>query len=188
VLLSASGNRATAGGNRLVCSCGILYARLRNHSIASGESSLSQRIEGDLEGFHENLHENPDSKVASPRAFGLTFAAVFFAIGAWLSLRHGQLGIWNFLVGFVFLIVALVLPGLLGPLNRIWSFVGSILHRVMTQVLMGLVFVFAVTPVALLRKALGGSGLALRFDPKLTSYWIMRDPDVTDAESLKRQF
>jgi hypothetical protein len=149
---------------------------------------LSQRIEVELAEFHENLHANLDSKVASPRAFGLTFAAIFFVIGVWPSLRHGQLRIWSLLVGSVFLIVALVLPGLLGPLNRFWSFVGSILHRVMTQILMGLVFVFAVTPVSLLRKAFGGSGLALRFDPKLDSYWIARDHAVTDAESLKRQF
>jgi hypothetical protein len=149
---------------------------------------LSRRIEIELGGFHEDLHENLDSKVASPRAFGLTFAAVFLVFGAVLSFRHGQLRIWSFVVGFIFLIVALVLPGLLGPLNRAWSFVGSVLHRVMTPVLMGLVFVFAVTPVALLRRAFGDSGLALRFDPKLDSYWIARDHAVTDAESLKRQF
>ena len=149
---------------------------------------MSQRIEGELGEFHENLHENLDSKVASPRAFGLTFAAIFFVMGAWLSLRHGQLRIWTLLVAFVFLIVALVRPGLIGPLNRAWSFVGSVLHRVMTQVLMGLVFLFAVTPVALLRKVFGGSGLALRFEPELDSYWIARDHAVTDAESLKRQF
>jgi hypothetical protein len=152
------------------------------------EGSLSQRNENELEGFHENLHEHLDSKVATPRAFGLTFAAVFFAVGVLLSFRHGQLRIGSFLVGFIFLIVALALPGLLGPMNRVWSFVGSVLHRVMTQVLMGLVFVIAVTPVALLRRAFGGSGLALRFDPKLDSYWIARDHEVTDAESLKRQF
>jgi saxitoxin biosynthesis operon SxtJ-like protein len=152
------------------------------------ESPLPQRNGNELEGFHENLREQPDSKVASPRAFGLTFAALFLALGVLLWFRHGQFRIWSFLVGFIFLIIALALPGLLGPLNRVWSFVGSVLHRVMTQVLMGLVFVFAVTPVALLRRAFGGSGLALRFDPKLDSYWIARDGAVTDAESLKRQF
>ena len=149
---------------------------------------MSQRNENELEGFHESLHEHPDSKVASPRAFGLTFAAVFSALGVLLSLRHGQLRIGSFLVGFVFLIVALALPGLLAPLNRVWSFVGSVLHRIMTQILMALVFLFAVTPVALLRRVFGGSGLTLRFEPKLDSYWIARDHAVTDAESLKRQF
>jgi Saxitoxin biosynthesis operon protein SxtJ len=153
-----------------------------------GEGTLSRRIEVELGEFHENLHEDPDSKVASHRTFGLTFAAIFFVMGVWLSLRHGQLRIWSFLVGFVFLIVAVVLPGVLAPLNRVWSFVGSVLHRVVTQILMGLVFLFAVTPVALLRRVFGGSGLALRFEPEMDSYWIARDHAVTDAESLKRQF
>ena len=141
-----------------------------------------------LEEFHESLRENSDSKVASPRAFGLTFAAVFFVIGVLPMFRHGQVRVWSFVVGLIFLVTALTLPGLLGPLNRVWSLAGSLLHRIMTPVLMGLVFVFAVTPVALLRKAVGGSGLALRFDRNLDSYWIARDHGVADAESLKRQF
>jgi hypothetical protein len=176
-------------GFQLVCSCGILYARLNGGTLGLiGESSLSQRIEVELGEFHENLHEELDSETASPRAFGLTFAAIFFVIGLWLFLRHGQLRIWSFLAGSFFLIVALVLPGLLERPSRIWSVVGSALHQIMTQVLMGLVFVLAVTPVALLRRAIGDSGLALRFDPELESYWIARDDVATDAESLKRQF
>jgi hypothetical protein len=138
--------------------------------------------------FHESLLDNSDSKVASPRALGLTFAAVFLVIGVLPMFRHGHVRIWSIVLGLSFLVTALTLPGLLGPLNRIWSFAGALLHRIMTPVLMGFVFVFAVTPVALLRKAVGGSGLALRFDRKLDSYWIARDHGVADAESLKRQF
>jgi hypothetical protein len=138
--------------------------------------------------FHESFREHSDSKEASPRAFGLTFAAVFLVIAVLPMFRHGQPRVWSFVVGLVLLVIASTLPGLLGPLNRIWSLAGSLLNPLMTQVLMGLVFVFAVTPVALLRKAVGGSGLALRFDPKLDSYWIERDHVVADAESLKRQF
>jgi hypothetical protein len=138
--------------------------------------------------FHESLRENSDSNVASPKAFGLTFASVFLVIGVLPIFRHGHVRIWSFVLGLIFLVTALTLPGLLGPLSRVWSLVGSFLHRIVTPVLMGLVFVFAVTPVALLRKAVGGSGLALRFDPKLDSYWIARDHVVADAESLKRQF
>ncbi len=53
---------------------------------------------------------------------------------------------------------------------------------------MALVFVFVVTPLALLRRAVGNYGLALRFDSKLDSYWILRDQTLVDAESLTRQF
>jgi hypothetical protein len=142
----------------------------------------------ELEMFHESLRENSDSEVASDRAFGLTFVAVFLVIGLLPLFRHGHVRIWSLVVGSIFLVTALALPALLGPLNRVWSLAGSLLHRIMTPVLMGLIFVFAVTPVALLRKAVGSSGLALRFDPELDSYWIARDHVVADAESLKRQF
>jgi small-conductance mechanosensitive channel len=138
--------------------------------------------------FHESLRQNSDSKVASPRAFGLTFAALFSVIGILPLLRHQHARLWSLIIGLVFLTAALLLPRVLEPLNRTWSLVGSLLHRVTTPVLMALVFVLVVTPVALLRKAVGSSGLALRFDSKLDSYWIPRDRAVADADSLKRQF
>lgn len=142
----------------------------------------------DLGMFHESLRQNSDFKVASSRAFGLTFAALFSVIGVLPLLRHQHVRIWSLIIGLVFLTTALSLPRFLEPLNRVWSLVGSLLHRVTTPVLMALVFVLVVTPVALLRKAVGSSGLALRFDSKLDSYWIPRDRAVADAESLKRQF
>lgn len=138
--------------------------------------------------FHESHLKNSESEAASPRTFGLVFAAVFLAISVLPLFRHGHLRIWSLIVGLIFLVVALTLPGLLGPLNRAWSLVGSLLSRVTTPVLMAAVFVCAIIPVALLRKVVGSAGLALRFDAKLVSYWIPRDDAARDAESFKRQF
>jgi|SRR5882724_48304 len=138
--------------------------------------------------FHENFRENSATKVASPRSFGLTFALLFLLISVLPLHRHGHVRIWSLAVGLMFLAIALTLPRLLEPLNRGWSVIGSSLHRAMTPVLMALLFILVVTPVALLRRATGSSGLALRFDAKLDSYWIPSDRPVADAESLKRQF
>jgi hypothetical protein len=143
----------------------------------------------DLGMFHENLRENIDSKTASPRSFGLTFAALFLVIGAAPLIRHGHVRAWSLVLGLIILTIALTQPRVLGPLNRFWSLIGSLLSRVTTPVLMAIVFVLVITPVALLRRMTGSSGLALRFDPKLESYWIRRDRTaVVDTESLKRQF
>jgi hypothetical protein len=143
----------------------------------------------DLGMFHENLHENVDSKTASPRSFGLTFAALFLVIGALPLLRHGHVRGWSLVLGLIVLTIALTQPRILGPLNRFWSLIGSLLNRVTTPALMAILFVIVITPIALLRRVAGSPGLALRFDPKLDSYWIRRDRTVVvDAESLKRQF
>lgn len=138
--------------------------------------------------FHEILRDNSGFQIGSPRAFGLTFATVFLVIGGLPLFHRGHLRVWSLVVGSAFLLAALAAPRLLVPLNRVWSLVGSLLHRVTTPILMALLFVLAVTPVALLRRAVGEAGLALRFDAKLRSYWITRAQHTTDAESLKRQF
>jgi hypothetical protein len=143
----------------------------------------------DLGMFHENLRENTDSKTASPRSFGLTFAALFLLIGAAPLLRHGHVRGWSLVLGLIVLTIALTQPRVLGPLNRFWSLIGSSLNKVTTPALMAIVFVIVITPIALLRRVAGSPGLALRFDPKLDSYWIRRDRTVVvDAESLKKQF
>ena len=152
------------------------------------EPTLSQQKKIEPGVLHESIQDDTATSTASPRAFGLTFAAVLFVIGVLPLFRHGPLRVWSLVVGLIFLVLAVTLPGLLGPLSRAWSAIGSLLHRVMTPVLMGLIFVVAVTPVALLRRVFGTSGLALRFDSKLDSYWIRRDHSVVDSESLKRQF
>jgi len=139
--------------------------------------------------FHENLRDSIDSQTASPRSFGLTFAALFLVIGAAPLLRHGHVRGWSLVLGLIVLTIALTQPRVLGPLNRVWSLIGSLLHRVTTPALMAIVFVLVITPIALLRRVTGSSGLALRFDPELDSYWIRRDRTVVvDAESLKKQF
>jgi Family of unknown function (DUF5989)/Saxitoxin biosynthesis operon protein SxtJ len=134
--------------------------------------------------FHENLRENIDSKTSSPRSFGLTFAALFLVIGAAPLLRHGHVRAWSLVLGLIILTIALTQPRVLGPLNRAWSLIGSLLSRVTTPVLMAILFVLVITPIALLRRTTGSSGLALRFDPKLESYWIRRDQETVLAGSM----
>jgi hypothetical protein len=56
---------------------------------------------------------------------------------------------------------------------------------VVTPVMMGLIFLVAVTPVAVLRRSLKSTGLDIGFDRKAASYWIPREPA---DRSFKQQF
>lgn len=140
------------------------------------------------------MHENaPRSHIAviegsSNRYFGLVFAAFFLIVGL-LPMLHGtSMRLWALLLAAGFLIVALTSPGVLGPLNRVWTNFGLLLHRIVSPVAIGILFFGVVTPISFMMRALGKDPLRLRLDQTAASYWIERIPPGPAAESLKSQF
>lgn len=127
-------------------------------------------------------------EIGSPRAFGIVFAGAFLLI-AILPLRHGgDVRLWALLVSGLFLLVSLVAPRLLQPLNIIWFRVGLLLHKIVNPILMMLIFLISVVPVGLLLKSLGKDPLHLKKDPQAKSYWISRPPASPAPGSMARQF
>ena len=89
-----------------------------------------------------------DLKRLSERAFGLTFAAIFAAIVlvTWL-VSHAVLG-WAVVVSGCFLALALFVPWILLPLNRLWMWSTQGLGHVVNFVLLGVFFFTLVTSFA----------------------------------------
>lgn len=114
-------------------------------------------------------------KIGSERSFGLVFAGVFAAIGLLpLWHDHAPRG-WALAIGAVFLLIAVLRPALLGPLNLLWFRLGLALGAVMTPVVMGLLFVVAVIPTALALKLFRKDPMQRRFLPGAATYWERRD-------------
>jgi hypothetical protein len=137
---------------------------------------------------HETLWRPDEVPVSSNRSFGLTFAAAFAALGA-ISLRHGGLGrgAWELGLAVGLLVVAAFAPGMLAPLNRAWAWVGRGLNRVVSPLLILVLFYGVVTPVGLAMRAVGKDSLHLRRDPHSSSYWIdCREESKTS--DMRRQF
>jgi predicted membrane metal-binding protein len=124
---------------------------------------------------------------SSDRSFGFVFAAVFAIVGAWPLLRGGTPRWGTFAIAVVFAVIALTQPRMLRLLNHAWQFVGMLLHRVMSPLVMSAIFFLCVTPIAVIMRLRGKDVLSLKRHPDLSSYWITCDPPP-NAESMKRQF
>ena len=139
------------------------------------------------------MQEHLSSYIESPsgssdRWFGLVFAGFFTIVGV-LPILHGRpLHIWALALAGAFLTIALALPALLSPLNKLWTKFGLLLHSFMSPIALGILFFAVVTPTGLLMRLLGKDPLRLRMDKAATSYWIARKPPGPTAESLKNQF
>jgi hypothetical protein len=137
---------------------------------------------------HESFARHEEVRGSSDRSFGIVFAVVFAAIGLAPLAFGGGLRIWSVLVGAAFLVVALALPRVLAPLNRLWLRFGLLLHRIVSPIVLGIMFYLVITPIGLFMRAMGKDLLRLKFDQRLPSYWIERVPPGPSPESIKDQF
>ncbi len=138
--------------------------------------------------FHESFERAKDVKAGSDRNFGLVFAFIFAAT-ALLPLRSGgEIRWWALVVAAILLLAALIRPRVLAMPNRLWARLGAILHRVVTPVILGLLFYLAVTPTALILRLMGRDPLRLRLDRQASTYWISRQPPGPEPQSMRQQF
>lgn len=138
---------------------------------------------------HERIDRHEEVVGSSDRAFGFVFAGVF-AILTLVKLWRGWTDfgyIWLALAAG-FAAVAMAMPSLLAPLNRLWLKLGLLLHKVMTPLIMGLLFFVVVTPIGLFMRMLGKDLLRLRRDAGTKSYWIDRTPPGPAPDTMKNQF
>ena len=93
------------------------------------------------------------------------------------------------IVAAAFAVLALVQPQLLHLLNRAWLAFGRLLHRIVSPLVMGMLFFAAVTPTGWLMRLRGHDLLSLKRRPELKSYWIRREAESQPApETMKNQF
>jgi predicted membrane metal-binding protein len=137
---------------------------------------------------HGSFEDKDDVKVGSERAFGIVFAVVFAIVGLLPLWSGGPVRSWALIVAAVFLIVALVAPKALRPLNILWFRFGLLLHKIVNPLIMGMLFFLTVTPIALYFRLTGKDPLNRRFEPDRASYWTLRDPGDPAPENMRRQF
>ena len=124
--------------------------------------------------------------IPSNRNFGLVFAIFFIILSSYFYINFKLI-----LTTKIFLILSIIFfclgwlnSKILYPLNFIWTKFGILLGRMMSPIIMGLIFFFIVTPIGIFMRLLKKDILNLKFNNKKT-YWIKKE----DLKSkMKNQF
>ncbi len=138
--------------------------------------------------FHEDFERPRAVETSSNRSFGFVFAAFFAFVGFWPLVHQQPIRWWAAGLGAIFLVLALAAPALLMPLNKTWAAFGLLLHKIVTPIIMGLLFFGAVTPMGWLMRAFGKRPIPVGFDRNAKSYWVLRTPPGPAPETMKQQF
>ena len=128
--------------------------------------------------------KNTEIKIGSNKSFGIVFFVVFLLIAIYPLINDGELRIWSLVIAIIFLILGLINSKVLTPLNKLWFKFGLFLGKIVSPLIMGIIFFFVVTPTAFIMRIIGKDLLNLKFNNKKT-YWI----EKTDPKSkMKNQF
>ena len=123
-------------------------------------------------------------KLPSNRNFGIVFFAVFLVISLYPLTFGGGVAKWSLAVSIVFLILGLINSKILTPLNRLWFKFGILLGRIVSPIVMALIFFAVVTPIGLIMRLLRKDLLNLKYNKK-KSYWIEKNGPKS---KMKNQF
>ena len=125
-----------------------------------------------------------DIKISSNRSFGIVFFIFFLIIALYPLLNNQNIRLWSLIISMVFLILGLLNSNFLRPLNKIWFRFGLLLGKVVSPLIMSIIFFLVVTPIGIFMKVLGKDLINLKFNNKKT-YWIEKSgPKI----KMKNQF
>ena len=95
-----------------------------------------------------------DIKIGSNRSFGIVFFVVFLIIATYPLINGDELRLWSLIISIIFLFLGLVNSKILNPLNKLWFKFGIFLGKIISPLVMGIIFFLVVTPIGLLMRFL----------------------------------
>ena len=123
----------------------------------------------------------------SNRKFGFFFSLVFFMLAAYFIYTQNQTVVQVMLfVALLFLIITLFKADLLLPLNKLWMRFGFLLGKIISPIVLGIIFFGLITPYSIVIRIFGRDELRLRISKNKT-HWITRSQSSPQTD-FKRQF
>ena len=112
-------------------------------------------------------------KINSNRSFGIVFFVVFLLIAFYPLLQGNDLRIWSLIISLIFLTLGLLNSKILTPLNKMWFKLGLFLGKIISPLIMGIIFFIVVTPIGIIMRLFNKDLLNLKYN-KEKSYWIKK--------------
>ena len=128
--------------------------------------------------------DHNEVKIGSNRSFGIVFSIAFLLISLYPLINGENLRLWSLIISIVFFALGIINSNLLKPLNKLWFKFGLLLGKIISPFIMGMIFFFVVTPIAILMRLLRKDLLNLKFN-KNNTYWIQKSGPKS---KMKNQF
>ena len=121
------------------------------------------------------------------RNFGLIVGGVFFLIGIWPLIRHGDgMRLWAVALGTILVPLGLVAPTILAPLFKVWMKIGHVMGWVNTRIILGILYFGLITPMGVVMRIFGWDSMRRTLSRDAVSYRVVRQ--ARPHNHMTRQF
>jgi hypothetical protein len=124
----------------------------------------------------------------SNRSFGWTFTTLFVLCAVYSAWRGGPWMGALLAAALATAAVTLTRDRWLTPLNRAWMKLGELMGRVVSPIVLGVMFFGVFTPFGWVMRLAGRDAMCRRFDAAARSYWVERDPPGPSETSFRDMF
>ena len=119
----------------------------------------------------------------SNKSFGIVFF-IFFLFLSVLIFKNNNILAYTFLfISLIFLYLGLKSSELLSPLNKFWIKFGILLGKIISPIIMALVYFSVVYLTKIFLILINKDILSLKINKNLDSYWIKRSSERSDMEN-----
>ena len=131
--------------------------------------------------------DHANIELPSNRKFGLFFTLIFLIAAIYFYLYDHEILSYIFgLLVVTFLVISIYNPKVLAPLNIIWMRFGFLIGKIISPIVMGVIFFGIFTPLAIIMRLFGRDELNLRYK-KNDSDWVKRKQGL-QVTLFKNQF
>lgn len=134
----------------------------------------------------QEIKNIPSSK-KDLRKFGIVMGIAMFVITGILFWIKKELFLVVPAIGLGFILLGLVVPVVLKPVQKLWMTIAIILGWFMTRVILSILYFLVFTPMALIAKVVGKQFLELKWEKSQPTYWNYRK-DEFDKAQYEKQF
>lgn len=135
--------------------------------------------------FHERFQVDAPPP-PSARSTGWVFTVVALVVAYWF--RANATAMWVALcAGAAFAASSTFAPTLLEPLNRVWFQFALLLNKIVSPIVMGLMFALAIVPFGLIMQRMRDPLRSAR-RPDLETYWLTLEPAAAVERDMRNQF
>ena len=122
----------------------------------------------------------------SNKSFGIVFFLFFLILAVFFYVKNSPIILISILIllSVFFLISGLLQSKILTPLNKIWFKFGILLGKIISPIIMGIIFFLVVTPIGFIMRLIGKDLLNLKYQ-NIQSYWIKK---TGPKSKMKNQF
>ena len=125
-------------------------------------------------------------EISYNRRFGLLFSIIFLFLAYYFHNKNEYLFILSTTILILFLTLSIFKPSLLNAPSNYWLKFGLILGKIISPIILGIIFFLILTPISIITRIFGRDELKLKKINK-KSYWVNKSIKIS-GDTFDNQF